>query len=899
MKALMSLILALIAITLIMGCSGGKGNPVEPQDLDQNVNPAEVSEGEKSLDDQSLKGSGKEYVEELTERTVAVNAAGFDFPVGDYMPPDASGWTCLKPNGQHFNQPYDYDDDDIDEYHMGEDWNKINGLDANKPVYSVASGILRYNNVNAGWPGGVVVVEHTLPGNIKVNTLYGHLATVSPKSSGQEIGKNETVGTILPNVGNHKSHLHFEIRWGAFSSINGAYSNTQLSPGKLGNPNKQFDPTDFIGNNRSFSSSDGGVVIFNDKFDPGQWHWGTNVNTNKWYKIGQNGYEFGGPGFWYVSSAIGNPAPSLRFGVNDSTNYGNNEGGTGPGGSGKTWGDIAETYPIWVPAETTNLKLVFNELFQTEANYDFCSVDIVYNSESGSAYIAYNIAEYSGDSYGWKTRSIPLDSTGTKGAYCRLRFRFRSNGSVCNKTGWQIDNIKLIANASTSGNIPYPPANIQASDGTYTDKIRITWSSSSGATSYNIYKASSQNGAYNYLANSTSASYNHYVTDTSTYWYKVSALNSYGESIQAGPDSGYKGVSGSPPSPPTNVQASDGTYTDKIRVTWYASSGATIYNIYWAFSQSGTYYPAGQSTSTTYDCIVADNSTLWFKVSASNSYGESTKAGPDSGYKGTSGSPPSQPTNLSASDGAYSSYILLSWSSSSGATQYYIYRATSQYGAYSFYSSTTTNYFYDYVSNTNTYWYKVSARNSYGESSLTGPDGGYKAHGYEVLWSDSITSGSWSNWYAYNNGGSASWYIEDVGYGGSGTKSFRCGIPGGNYGNNENDDIYNLCVVIPPNSRNVCLSLYSRWRVEYNYDFCEIWYSNNGAWTLLDKYGDEPSNESRISKNYNNPDWTHLSYSLPSTYSQSATYQFKFHFTSDSSVVQLGWQIDQVQISRG
>jgi hypothetical protein len=33
------------------------------------------------------------------------------------------------------------------------------------------------------------------------------------------------------------------------------------------------------------------------------------------------------------------------------------------------------------------------------------------------------------------------------------------------------------------------------------------------------------------------------------------------------------------PSPPTNVQASDGTYVDKVQVTWTASSGATSYAV--------------------------------------------------------------------------------------------------------------------------------------------------------------------------------------------------------------------------------------------------------------------------------------------------------------------------------
>jgi len=45
-------------------------------------------------------------------------------------------------------------------------------------------------------------------------------------------------------------------------------------------------------------------------------------------------------------------------------------------------------------------------------------------------------------------------------------------------------------------------------------------------------------------------------------------------------------------------------------------------------------------------------------------------------------SAPSSPNSVSASDGTYSDKIAVSWSSSSGATSYKVYRATSAYGTY-------------------------------------------------------------------------------------------------------------------------------------------------------------------------------------------------------------------------
>ena len=56
-----------------------------------------------------------------------------------------------------------------------------------------------------------------------------------------------------------------------------------------------------------------------------------------------------------------------------------------------------------------------------------------------------------------------------------------------------------------------------------------------------------------------------------------------------------------PPTSPVNVNASDGTFTDKIQITWYASSGANIYEIYRATSADGAKTKLSSPTGTSYD----------------------------------------------------------------------------------------------------------------------------------------------------------------------------------------------------------------------------------------------------------------------------------------------------------
>ena len=86
------------------------------------------------------------------------------------------------------------------------------------------------------------------------------------------------------------------------------------------------------------------------------------------------------------------------------------------------------------------------------------------------------------------------------------------------------------------------------------------------------------------------------------------------------------------------------------------------------------------------------------------------------------------PTGVTASDGSYDDYVYITWTAVSGATDYYIYRATSSTGTYSkIDSSGGYNYYYDYPPSINTsYYYKVAAYNStYGESAMSSYNAGW------------------------------------------------------------------------------------------------------------------------------------------------------------------------------
>jgi fibronectin type 3 domain-containing protein len=334
-----------------------------------------------------------------------------------------------------------------------------------------------------------------------------------------------------------------------------------------------------------------------------------------------------------------------------------------------------------------------------------------YIGESTST--AYDDNVKSSNSFWYKVRAI--NNYGGRG-YSNADSGYRSRGA---------------SQQNPQTNLPSAPAGVAASDGTYADMVRVSWTASAGATSYKVYRATSQNGNYIYIGQISSTFYEDYANDSSAYWYKVRAINAKGGSGYSSADSGYMGSGSQLLSPPDNVSASDGTYTDAVRITWTESDGATNYKVYRAASENGNYAFIGQSNSSPYDDYDSGTSTYWYVVKASNSNGDSDYSNADSGYKQNAQQQPDSPDNVSASDGTYVDAVRITWTESDGATNYKVYRATSQNGNYAYIGQANSPPYDDYDSSMGTYWYMVKASNSYGDSEYSGADSGYKGSGSE------------------------------------------------------------------------------------------------------------------------------------------------------------------------
>lgn len=123
------------------------------------------------------------------------------------------------------------------------------------------------------------------------------------------------------------------------------------------------------------------------------------------------------------------------------------------------------------------------------------------------------------------------------------------------------------------------PTGVSASDGTYTDKVRITWNAASCAEEYRVYRnTSNDSGGAVAISNWIAATSfdDTAATPGDTYYYWVRARNDCGSvSGFSSSNAGWRKLS-----PPSTLTASDGTYTDRVYVDWNTSSGASHYRLY-------------------------------------------------------------------------------------------------------------------------------------------------------------------------------------------------------------------------------------------------------------------------------------------------------------------------------
>ena len=257
---------------------------------------------------------------------------------------------------------------------------------------------------------------------------------------------------------------------------------------------------------------------------------------------------------------------------------------------------------------------------------------------------------------------------------------------------------------------PTPPTGLIPTVGD--TQVSLRWSPSIGAQSYNVKSATSSGGPYTTVANLNATNFVVTgLTDFTTYYFVVTALNFNGESANSAETNAIP-IPPQPPGTPTNVIATPGE--SLVALSWAPSGTATSYNVKEATVSGGPYTTVTNvSASSAVITGLVDGTAYYFVVSALNTYGESGNSAEANATPGPL--PPFTPTGLTAAAG--NSQVALTWTATPGATSYNVKNATVSGGPYTTITNVTTTSFTDTnVINATTYYYVVSALNANGES---------------------------------------------------------------------------------------------------------------------------------------------------------------------------------------
>ena len=276
---------------------------------------------------------------------------------------------------------------------------------------------------------------------------------------------------------------------------------------------------------------------------------------------------------------------------------------------------------------------------------------------------------------------------------------------------------------------PHAPINLNATDGTEGTHVLLTWDAAlSGPTpdSYRIYRADSEGGPYVEIDSSgTDLTYQDFTADAGVvYWYHIIALLAgQPPSTPSNNDSGFTGLFA-----PNGVEASDGTFDDFVRVTWFDPVlGPTpdemvvlrAMALVGPYTELGTVAPG---TETFDDTTVDPGMPHWYTVvSRKAGFPDSAQAEPDSGMRNNPGGD-LQPPTINFVFGGPGIKVVTFSHPSSGETpeEYDVYRSTSENGTYIYVGTEPygvgNNDFQDVPPDSGTYWYKMKSVKGVNES---------------------------------------------------------------------------------------------------------------------------------------------------------------------------------------
>ncbi|WP_301002435.1 fibronectin type III domain-containing protein [Capsulimonas corticalis] len=245
----------------------------------------------------------------------------------------------------------------------------------------------------------------------------------------------------------------------------------------------------------------------------------------------------------------------------------------------------------------------------------------------------------------------------------------------------------------------------------------LSWTAVSGATTYTVRRGSAATGPFSLTLASGIGNPNYTntsLTNGTTYYYVVTAVNASGTSSDSNVASATPGVA---PAIPANFVGT--AQTGQVTISWTAVSGAVGYNIYRVGGGvSSIYAPVYYNVTSNpfVDSSVVNGTSYSYYITSVGSNGA------ESDYSaGPALTPIGQPTGVTATPlAAGSPQVQISWTAGAGAAGSKIYRGTTSGGESATPIATISDQSVTYtdtgLTNGQAYYYKVSSTNSGGES---------------------------------------------------------------------------------------------------------------------------------------------------------------------------------------
>ncbi len=385
-----------------------------------------------------------------------------------------------------------------------------------------------------------------------------------------------------------------------------------------------------------------------------------------------------------------------------------------------TWDEVsnATSYNVY---RSTDSSTGYSKIGSTENNFYSDS-----NPKDGKNYYKVTAVNRAGES-SMSANTAVFDNSGSSGSGSG-----GSSGSSGSGSGGSSGSSGSGSGGGSSVSKPSTPTNVNAENygNSYSPEIKITWNEVANATSYNVYRSTSSSSGYSKIGSTTNTYYSDFNPKSGKNYYKVTAVNSAGESST----SSYAmydndpSKSAVPATPNVTVSGS----SSSLRVSWSCNTGGNYgtpqkYEVHKRDPSTASYTLLTTTTSTSYTDSNPHPGINRYAIVAINSVGKSAAG---QGYSDSV--PLANPTSFSASKSG--SYVSFSWSKAKNASGYQIFVSSSASSGYTILeeisggSSTSKSVYYPASSGSKMY-FKIRAywEEEYGGSRIYSDYSSYKS----------------------------------------------------------------------------------------------------------------------------------------------------------------------------